>query len=171
MPNQHARDNEAPDYVTPAEAERIAFLGVKQLSRLADAGRIAFIRPGKHRRYLRSDVEALVSQPQITSVPEATPPAVSVAEAPSSPVLDAVPDPGVEGRGTLSLPPGSLAQRAEYALEQSLLPKPGGTRFEFDGTGEVERIHDLAAVNRLIEKAGSNAARVLATKKRGASDE
>jgi transcriptional regulator with XRE-family HTH domain len=38
--------------------------------------------------------------PQSTFVPEATPPAVSVTEAPTSPALDAVPDPGVEGRGT-----------------------------------------------------------------------
>lgn len=49
------------EYITPAEAERIAFLSTKQISRLADAGRIDFIRPGKHRRYRRSDVEALVA--------------------------------------------------------------------------------------------------------------
>ena len=47
------------EYLTPAEAGRVAFLSVRQLARLADAGRIGFIRPGRHRRYLRSDVEAL----------------------------------------------------------------------------------------------------------------
>jgi transcriptional regulator with XRE-family HTH domain len=39
------------------------------------------------------------SATQIPSVPEVTPPAVSVTEAPATPVLDAVPDPGVEGGG------------------------------------------------------------------------
>lgn len=51
----------AAEYITPAEAARIAFLSTKQISRFADAGRIRHIRPGKHRRYLRADVEALVA--------------------------------------------------------------------------------------------------------------
>lgn len=67
-------DHEA-EYITPAEAERIAFLSTKQISRLADAGRIDFIRPGKHRRYRRSDVEALVA-PTSSPVPD-TPVGVS----------------------------------------------------------------------------------------------
>ena len=48
------------DYITPREAARIAYLSVKSLSRLADEGKIRTIRPGKHRRYLRADIEALV---------------------------------------------------------------------------------------------------------------
>jgi excisionase family DNA binding protein len=67
MPNSQVAD-ETSEYVTPAEAERIAFLSAKQISRLADAGRIAFIRPGKHRRYLRADVMALVApRPAVAS--------------------------------------------------------------------------------------------------------
>lgn len=52
--------DEQSSYVTPQEASRIAFLSAKSLSRLADEGKIRMIRPGVHRRYLRSDIEALV---------------------------------------------------------------------------------------------------------------
>lgn len=52
--------DQAAEYITPAEASRIAFLTPKSLSRLADEGKIGAIRPGKHRRYRRADVEALV---------------------------------------------------------------------------------------------------------------
>ena len=47
------------EYITPGEAARMVFLSTKTLSRLADEGKIASIRPGKHRRYRRTDVEAL----------------------------------------------------------------------------------------------------------------
>lgn len=49
-----------PDYITPGEAARIAYLTPKTLSRLADEGKITSIRPGRHRRYLRADIEALI---------------------------------------------------------------------------------------------------------------
>lgn len=58
MPNKPHSDRE---YITPAEAHRIAYLSTKQLARLADDGKIASIRPGRRwRYYLRADVEALV---------------------------------------------------------------------------------------------------------------
>lgn len=66
MTNSPEADLEAA-YVAPQEAARIAFLSVRSLSRLADEGKIRTIRPGKHRRYLRADVEALVA-PSDTSV-------------------------------------------------------------------------------------------------------
>lgn len=60
MTNSPETDTPAGEYITPAEAQSIAFLSVKQLSRLADEGKLRVIRPGKHRRYLRADIEALV---------------------------------------------------------------------------------------------------------------
>lgn len=60
MPNSPVADQE---YITPAEATKIAYLSTKQLTRLADEGRIQCIRPGSHRRYLRADVLALLSKP------------------------------------------------------------------------------------------------------------
>lgn len=48
------------EWIAPGLAAQIAHLSVQQLGRLADDGKIAFIRPGKHRRYLRADVESLV---------------------------------------------------------------------------------------------------------------
>ena len=62
LTNSPLPDVSAGDYITPAEAQSIAFLSTKQLSRLADDGRIRVIRPGKHRRYLRADIEALVNR-------------------------------------------------------------------------------------------------------------
>lgn len=56
MPKSQHRDNE---YISPSEAATIAHLSTKQLTRLADSGKIAFIRPGTHRKYLRSDIERL----------------------------------------------------------------------------------------------------------------
>lgn len=61
MPNSQQADNE--EYLTPAQAARIAYVTTKTLSRFADNGKIRSIRPGKHRRYLRSDIEALVTKP------------------------------------------------------------------------------------------------------------
>lgn len=60
--NSPLTDEQASEYITPAEAQHIAYLSTKQLSRLADEGRIRFIRPGKHRRYLRTDVMALLDK-------------------------------------------------------------------------------------------------------------
>lgn len=59
MTNSPEADSQ-PDFITPGEASRIAFLSVKTLSRLAAEGKIRSIRPGKHRRYARADIEALV---------------------------------------------------------------------------------------------------------------
>lgn len=49
----------ASEYITPGEASRLVALSTKQLTRLADAGKIRSIRPGSHRRYHRDDVVAL----------------------------------------------------------------------------------------------------------------
>lgn len=64
MPNKPEAEDQAADYITPAEASQIAYISTKQLTRYADEGRIAFIRPGKHRRYLRRDVLALAAAPE-----------------------------------------------------------------------------------------------------------
>ncbi len=60
MTNSQESDSE-PEFITPREAARIAFLTPRSLSRLADEGKIEARRPGKHRRYRRSDVEALAA--------------------------------------------------------------------------------------------------------------
>jgi len=54
MPNSQEPDN--GEYISPGEAALIAFVTTKTLARFADAGTIQSIRPGKHRRYLRSDI-------------------------------------------------------------------------------------------------------------------
>lgn len=54
------RTTSGTDYITPSEASRIAYLSIKQLSRLADEGKIRYIRPGSHRRYLKADIDALL---------------------------------------------------------------------------------------------------------------
>lgn len=65
MPKSTEADQE---YITPAQAKGIAYLSTKQLTRLADEGRIRFIRPGSHRRYNRSDVESLLSSGALHTV-------------------------------------------------------------------------------------------------------
>lgn len=59
MLNKPGHDTEASEYITPTEASKIVFLSTKQLTRYADEGRIRYIRPGSHRRYLKADVLAL----------------------------------------------------------------------------------------------------------------
>jgi excisionase family DNA binding protein len=49
---------DAEDWISPAAAAALLGVTPKTVSRLADAGEIRAIRPGAHRRYLRSDVEA-----------------------------------------------------------------------------------------------------------------
>ncbi len=49
------------DYLSPVEASRATGLSVRQLARLADAGRIGSIRPGTHRRYRTEDIAAIVA--------------------------------------------------------------------------------------------------------------
>lgn len=63
MSKSHEQDRQT-EYITPTEASKIIYLSTKQLTRYADEGKIRFIRPGSHRRYLRADVEALASKPQ-----------------------------------------------------------------------------------------------------------
>lgn len=64
-------------------------------------GRIPFTGPELHR--LASEwnvpISRLFPDPQTTHAPEATPPAVSAARVPSTPIRDAVPDPGDVGGG------------------------------------------------------------------------
>jgi len=79
--------DEKPEFIPPGEAARIAFLHPRTLSRLADEGKIGFIKPGKHRRYRRTDVEALVPR-SADSSPEAGGPQSGEA-APASPLTPA----------------------------------------------------------------------------------
>lgn len=53
---------DAPEYIAPTEASKIVYLSTKQLARYADEGRIRFIRPGSHRRYLKADIDALAAE-------------------------------------------------------------------------------------------------------------
>lgn len=59
MPKSPVQDPESAEYITPTEASKIVFLSTRQLTRYADEGKIRFIRPGSHRRYLRADIIAL----------------------------------------------------------------------------------------------------------------
>lgn len=59
MPNSQLAEEQSSEYITPTEASKILFLSTKQLTRYADEGKIRYIRPGSHRRYLRADVLAL----------------------------------------------------------------------------------------------------------------
>ncbi|MBK0419994.1 excisionase family DNA-binding protein [Leucobacter sp. CSA1] len=56
MPKETNSDSK---YITPTEASKLLFLSTKQLTRYADEGKIRYIRPGSHRRYLKADVLAL----------------------------------------------------------------------------------------------------------------
>jgi len=53
---------EADDYVTVSEAARIAYLSTDTIRRYSDKGILATVRtPANHRRFLRSDVLALLT--------------------------------------------------------------------------------------------------------------
>lgn len=62
--------DEKPQFIIPGEASRIAFLSPENLLRLTDEGKIDSIRPGQHRRYRRTDVEALAEN-HAAATPEA----------------------------------------------------------------------------------------------------
>ena len=49
-------------YLTPAQAGAALGVTPRTVARLAEAGKIRFIRPGAHYRYLAADVAALVAQ-------------------------------------------------------------------------------------------------------------
>lgn len=66
MPKSSDTDSE---YITPGEATKIAYLSTKQLTRLADDGKVRFVRPGKHRRYNRADILALLTSPATPTAP------------------------------------------------------------------------------------------------------
>jgi hypothetical protein len=100
--------------------------GILGISRQAVSQRytakVPFTAPEVHRlaSVWNVPIARLFPDPQITFVPEATPPAVSVTEAPATPatpVLDAVPDPGVEGGGVSASAPvsGSGAEDSSAA--------------------------------------------------------
>lgn len=57
-------DSGADEYLTPTEASKILYLSTKQLTRYADDGKLRYIRPGSHRRYLAADVHALATRPE-----------------------------------------------------------------------------------------------------------
>lgn len=53
------------EQITPAVASEITGLSASHLARMADAGRIHCTRPsGTHRRYVRSEIEALMEPQQ-----------------------------------------------------------------------------------------------------------
>lgn len=55
------KTNTSPEYLTPAQAARRLGISARTLWRYQDAGRIAPVRlPSGHRRFLASDVEALL---------------------------------------------------------------------------------------------------------------
>lgn len=54
------------DLVAPGEASKIAGLAPATLAKMADRGQLSSSRPGgTHRRYLRSEIEALVSTTKV----------------------------------------------------------------------------------------------------------
>lgn len=59
MPKSHDQDIQETEYITPTEASKLLYLSTKQLTRYADEGKLRYIRPGSHRRYLKADVLAL----------------------------------------------------------------------------------------------------------------
>lgn len=56
------QDLPTQDWVAPGDAARATGLSAQQIARLADDGKIRYIRPGKHRRYFRADIEALLEE-------------------------------------------------------------------------------------------------------------
>lgn len=55
----HRTTPDAERWISPGEAAKILGVSPVTVARLAEAGRIEFIRPGTHRRYRRDDVVAL----------------------------------------------------------------------------------------------------------------
>ena len=51
----------ADEWISPAVAAAALGVTPKTVARLADAGKIRTVRPGAHRRYLESDVAALIA--------------------------------------------------------------------------------------------------------------
>lgn len=60
QPIEQNQANQA--YLMPAEAAAALRVSTSTVARMADAGRIGFIRPGSHRRYLAADVAAIASE-------------------------------------------------------------------------------------------------------------
>ena len=61
------------DFITSAEAARIAGVGTTAIKRWADAGALECVRtPGGHRRFRRSDVERLAQNGRATAAPDET---------------------------------------------------------------------------------------------------
>lgn len=59
MTNQPKQD----EWLTPGDAAAVLGVGVRTLSRLADAGEVRAIRPnGGHRRYSEASLEALLAR-------------------------------------------------------------------------------------------------------------
>lgn len=60
MTNCNGRDKS--DLLTPAQASRMTGLTTSGLAKMADQARLSSIRPsGTHRRYLRTEIEALTA--------------------------------------------------------------------------------------------------------------
>lgn len=53
----------APDYLTPGQAAALAHVTPRTIHRYGSAGRLTFVTlPSGHRRYVREDVERLLSR-------------------------------------------------------------------------------------------------------------
>jgi excisionase family DNA binding protein len=67
MPSRHKR-GDGDDYLSTAEAARIAGVSVRTIDRYVAAERLACMRlPSGHRRYRRDDVERLLSDTESVS--------------------------------------------------------------------------------------------------------
>ncbi len=98
----------ADELLTPAEVAAILFVDPKTVTRWARAGKLDAIRtPGGHRRYLRSDVMAIMTGHHTSQRSE---PATSPAESGSS--TDGAPE-GAEG----TAPAASVSDAIAVALE------------------------------------------------------
>lgn len=65
MTKRHKPDDRDPQKITPAEAARITGLSPAGLARMADRGDLTVSKPGgTHRRYVRSEIEALAEPVQ-----------------------------------------------------------------------------------------------------------
>lgn len=62
MTTKRTHSDEASEYLSPAAAAEFISVTVRSLARMADRGDLKAIQlPSGHRRYLRSDIEALAN--------------------------------------------------------------------------------------------------------------
>ena len=65
--------NTTPKLLRPSEAAKILSIDKRTLARWADAGKLSYVKVGasqKHRRYLASEIEALIPGPGAEESPD-----------------------------------------------------------------------------------------------------